>query len=377
MHIVQIIDTVRFGGAQKMQLTLAEAIQGYGVEMSLISLENNVQESHFPAQLTALGVKVHYFPANNLLNLKRIRQMSLFLKQNQVDLVHTHLTYANIVGILAARLAGIPVIASFRNASIDSNTVRAFLETMLMRYGAAERMAVGHATAAAHKERMRGCSIVPIPNAVSLIAPMSPANRIALRKKLVQDAKRPLAIAVGRLMPQKGYFDLIAAFDLVRKTHPDAALLIVGEGFLREQMMAEIQTRQLQNHLFMLGSRTDVPHLLAAADLYISSSHWEGLSNALLEAMAAGLTVVATCVNDTPNVVIPEAGILVEPKQSTELAEAISHYLSNPEQRQKAGNAGRNHIAKEFNPAIWVQKMLQLYHSVLPDGWNTAVKELA
>ncbi|MCP4423927.1 MAG: glycosyltransferase, partial [Chloroflexi bacterium] len=238
MHIVQIIDTVRFGGAQKMQLILAEAVQGHPVQLSVISLEENVQNSHFPAQLESLGVKIHYFPAQKLLDMGRIRRISRFLQQGSFDCVHTHLTYANIVGALAGRLAGVPVIASFRNSSVDSQPVRAFLETILMRYSAVQRMAVGHATAKAHRRRMGGRSIVAIPNAVTLIPPLAQADKDALRRELVGDTERPLLIAVGRLMAQKGYFDLIEAFDTVRHTVPSAALVIVGRGHLHDQMMA-------------------------------------------------------------------------------------------------------------------------------------------
>ena len=375
MHIAQIIDTVRFGGAQKMQLTLAEAVQDHAVQLTVLSLEENVQDSHFPAQLESLGVEVHYFPGNKLLDMGRIRRMSQFLQQGGFDYVHTHLTYANIVGTLVGRLAGIPVIASFRNSSVDAQPVRAFLETVLMRYAAAQRMAVGHATADAHRRRMGGRSIVAIPNAVTLIPPLAQADREALRRELVGDAKRPLLIAVGRLMAQKGYFDLIAAFDTVRQSFPDAVLVIVGRGHLHDQMMADIKTRQLTDNIILLGARTDVPRLLAASDLYVSSSHWEGLSNALLEAMAAGLPVVATSVNDTPNVVAAGTGQLVPPQAPAALADAICHYLAHPEARKQAGVAARTHIATQFDPAVWVQQMLALYRSVVPGSVETAVQE--
>ncbi|MCP5095175.1 MAG: glycosyltransferase [Chloroflexi bacterium] len=375
MHIVQIIDTVRFGGAQKMQLTLAEAIQMHPVQLTVISLEENVQNSHFSTQLESLGVKIHYFPAQKLLDMGRIQRIGRFLRQGAFDCVHTHLTYANIVGTLAGRLAGVPVIASFRNSSIDSQPLRAFLETILMRYSAVQRMAVGHATANAHRQRMGGKSIVAIPNAVTLIPPLVKADKDALRRELVGDAKRPLIIAVGRLMAQKGYFDLIEAFDTVRQSFPNAALVIVGRGHLHDQMMADIQTRQLSDNIILLGARTDVPQLLAASDLYVSASHWEGLSNALLEAMAAGLPVVATSVNDTPNVVVTGTGQLVPSQTPAALAEAICHYLAHPEVRKQAGVAAREHIETQFNPAAWVQQMLTLYRSVLQEDGETAVQE--
>ncbi|MCP4425739.1 MAG: glycosyltransferase, partial [Chloroflexi bacterium] len=194
-------------------------------------------------------------------------------------------------------------------------------------------------------------------------------------RELVGDTERPLLIAVGRLMAQKGYFDLIEAFDTVRHTVPNAALVIVGRGHLHDQMMADIQTRQLTDNIILLGARTDVPQLLAASDLYVSASHWEGLSNALLEAMAAGLPVVATSVNDTPNVVVAGTGQLVPSQTPAALADAICRYLTHPEARKQAGAAAKAHIAAQFNPAAWVRQMLTLYRSVLPQHGETAVQE--
>ena len=113
MRVAQIIDNVRVGGAQKMQIVLAEVMYGRDVQSTLISLEENRQQTETPDILRQFGVETSYFPGNSLLSIGRLYQVINFLRQGQFDLIHTHLTYANIIGTIAGWITDIPVIASF------------------------------------------------------------------------------------------------------------------------------------------------------------------------------------------------------------------------------------------------------------------------
>jgi len=371
MNIVQVIDNLAFGGAQRMQVVFAQAIRPYNFKLTVIGLNSSIHKTTTQEELEALGAKVVFFPSHlKRLSLDplRVLQMARFMRQEQFDVVHSHLTYANITGTLAGRLAGIPTIASLRNAIYDKSSnfyaIGGPLETMVLRKVATRIMAVGEATAAAHQERLKGRTIEPIPSAVALMPTLSAAERQEVRRELTGDPNRPLLISVGRLGEQKGFDDLLNGFAIVHQKHPQAVLVIAGGGDLRDPLSAQIKALALENHAFLLGRRTDIPRLLGASDLFISSSLWEGLPVSVLEAMSAGLPIVATNVDDTPNIVKGKAGIVVPAKSPTELGRAMNYYLDNPSEMKIGGMAAQAHIIQHHDPAQWIKKFIALYDSI-------------
>jgi glycosyltransferase involved in cell wall biosynthesis len=133
------------------------------------------------------------------------------------------------------------------------------------------------------------------------------------------------------------------------------------EGRLRE----EIEQRGLESRVALLGLRCDVPRLLAASDVYASSAAWEGLPVATLEAMAAGLPVVATAVGDDPRIIDAESGTLVAPGRPEELARALATVLSDPALRRAQGEAARCHVVLPPGARSWSRQLLSLYEEVL------------
>lgn len=111
----------------------------------------------------------------------------------------------------------------------------------------------------------------------------------------------------------------------------------------------------------MVGARDDIPRILPAADLFVSSSYLEGLPIAILEAMAAGLPVVATTVGDIPRVVVEGTGVVVPPHQPAQLASAINRLLDDPAQLRTMGLAARQHVAVHHSPAVWVDQLMKMY----------------
>jgi len=266
-------------------------------------------------------------------------------------------------------MTGTPVIASLRTAGYDPRyhrPLRQFIETVVVKYGAQRIMANGQVVAELGSKRFAPRRIDVIPNAIALPEPLPIEERTALRTKLTGDAARPIVISVGRLDLPKGFPDLLEAFDVVRKTHPCAALLLVGDGPLRGQLDRQTVELGLEGHVFLLGQRDDVGTLLEASDIYVTSSHWEGLPVSVLEAMAAGLPVIATTVGELPYLVVRQAGSLVPPRQPERLAAEINNLLLNPERMESMGAAGREHIRKNFSPEVWVRQLLTLYAGVCP-----------
>lgn len=368
IKILQIIDLLQWGGAQKMQVFLAEQLNAHDVELTVASL-NASNGSPVPEYLRQRGARVVVFPFPKFLSIRSFFNLFDFVRREKFNLIHTHLTYANIFGTIIGWLTGTPVIASLRTAGYDPRyhrPIRQWIETVVVKYGAQRIMANGHAVAELGRKRFAPREIDILVNAIDLPSPLTEGERFAIRSELTGDPSRPLVISVGRLDLPKGFPDLIRSFVTVHQANPRAALVIAGDGPMSEEMNALVRELHLEEIVFLLGQRDDVPRLLQAADLYVSSSHWEGLPVSILEAMASGLPVLATEVGDIPHVVIPETGELIPPHCPEQLAEKIVSLLANPERRKAMGAAARAHIQRNYSPGIWVHKLLGLYASVYP-----------
>jgi glycosyltransferase involved in cell wall biosynthesis len=363
MHIVQIIDSLGIGGAQKLLITFVKEARARNIKSTIISLHCD-RDTPIPDELRALGASVHSFPSRSLLDPRRVWRIARFLHGARCDVVHTHLTYTNIIGTLAARLAGVPAVASLHNVIEDPvlyHPIRNFLETLMLRYGSSRVVAVGSVVAEVNQKRLRDKQLAVIPNAVSVLPAISPAERTALRAELVGDPSRPLLISVGRLTPQKGYNDLLAIFASLHETHPSAALIIAGGGHLRAELAAQITSLKLEGHVILLGVRHDVPRLLAASDIFVSSSHWEGLPVAVLEAMAVGLPVVATDVGEAPRVVVNGTGFTIPLGDKAGFVTTLRSLLDHPESIQTLGAAAQAQIERYYSATVWLDRLLTLY----------------
>lgn len=365
-----MIDSLRIGGAQKLMVTFAAEMRRRGAPLTVISLHRE-EGSPMAKELAELGARVVVFAAESLADARRLWRLAAFLRREHVGVLQSHLTFANILGPLAGRLAGVPVVGTLHSSGSDprgDKLVWSALEAAALGFGAKRVVAVGRSVAARHRRRMRGRPIRVIPNAVAESAPLPPSERAALRAQMADDAARTILIAVGRLAAPKGYGDLLAAFDIARQKHPSALLAIVGDGALRRRLEDEVISRGLRGNVTLMGARDDVPQLLAASDLFVSASHWEGMPVAVLEAVAAGLPVVATNVGDTALVVGEDAGVIVPPRQPPLLAEAIAAVLDDPARRRAMGEAARERAQQHCSSSAWCDSLLNLYAEIARDA---------
>ncbi len=367
MRVLQIISSLKMGGAQKLQETLAGAARGRPIELTVLSLQADTG-SAILAALLAKGQRVQHLPGKRLLEVGRFQKLVRFLRQEKFDVIQSHLTYANILAAAAGRLSGIPVVGTLHNVKIEAKHYHplreGLLETLALRFGARAVVAVGHQVADIYRPRLRGQKLVVIPNAVAPIPPLPAAERLALRRSLTGSTTRPLVLAVGRLSEQKGFADLLEAFAMLHTTQPEAYLAIAGAGELQGALTARLEQLGLTGHASLLGGRNDVPQLLRASDVFASASLWEGLPVAVLEAMAAGLPIVATQVGEVPLTVVEGTGLLTPPAQPGQLAAALQSVLSDSTKREAMGRAALAHVERHHSPATWLDQHLALYRDV-------------
>jgi glycosyltransferase involved in cell wall biosynthesis len=370
VRVAQMIDRVHCtGGAERLQQTFAEALDPRAVALTVITLRESLPESE--AALRDRGVQVASFPARRFSDPGRMRALLRFIRAERFDLLHAHLIRSTIIAGVAGRFTGTPVVATLHNTKRRSGVPRALRIAERWALRRADRViAVGWETARANREIVGARAIDVIPNAVGEPRPISARERAEARRELGVPDGAPLLISVGRLVPQKAPTDLLRAFARLPACTPAPELRIVGRGRLEDGLAAEVERLGLADRVQLLGLRSDVPRLLGASDLYVSSSHWEGLPVAMLEAMALGLTVVATSVGDVPRVLDAGSGVLVPPNAPDALAGAIAALIADPVRRRNLGAGGRARVRKQFDTRAWAERHIALYAEVTGERPN-------
>jgi glycosyltransferase involved in cell wall biosynthesis len=292
----------------------------------------------------------------------RMITLARALRQQRADVVHNYLLRANLVGSVAARLARVPVVLSSKRGCHER---RGFgLLAAKIGNALADRVTVNaeavhefvHANERCPKEKM-----VVIPSGVDTDR-FRPLAGTGFKARLGLPEDRRVIGVVTRMRVRKGVEEFIRAVGRVRQAHADAHAVIVGEVDLDDGLQALVHGLGLENHLSLVGRRSDMPEVLSAFDIFVLSSHDEGMSNAILEAMAMEKPVVATDVGGTGEVVRHgHSGLLIPPKDPEALAAAINQMLSEPARAREMGRLGRRIVEDRFSVHAMVRQMEQLY----------------
>lgn len=292
-----------------------------------------------------------------------VRETAAVFRERRVDVVQCFQWRPALIGMLAARLAGRGrIVAGRRSAPVEQGR-RGVLEDLVVRL--ADRIIVN-----AEALRPRGAAgartdVIPSGVDTEIFRPR-PDTRDATRARLGLPSGPPIIGTVGRLEVRKGTDVLLeAAAALRKKGLPEVRVVVVGDGPLRDELPALAARLGLADQVFMLGDRSDVHEVLGALDLFVLPSRTEGMSNALLEAMATALPVVATAVGGNPEVVAAETtGVLVPPDNSTAMAEAIARLLASPDAAARLGVAARAHVVDRYSAPAMVRRLEAVYAAV-------------
>ena len=289
------------------------------------------------------------------------------LQEQQPLILHTWMFHANIPGRVLGRIAGIPVIIS----SIRTMGQEGIFRHRSDRFTAAlsDRIVCVSENVAKYAEQtihLPPEKLVVVPNGVDPNDYRSLPSKAEARN-LSQLPDSALIIgAIGRMHRVKGLSILLRAFAQLAELHRTVHLLFVGEGPDRQLLIDQAQDFGLNSKVTFLAFQKDIPKLLPALDLFVSASLHEGMPNAILEAMAAGLPVVATDVGGTPEVVQDgQTGFLVPPGEYEALAISICKLLEDPDLRCRMGKEGKERVAKNFSIEQMTQQFEQLYEQLL------------
>ena len=362
MKVVHLVIGGEVAGGQLVALRLANAARAAGHDPVFVSPSTGP----FLDLVAHEGIRARVVPLGGALDPVAIVRLRRVLLQERADILHTHTHFSlNVAGRLAARAAGATVVAHMHieNVLRDGPLARRAQVALDNRTARLCRwiVAVSDATRAALvAQGYPPARTITIHNGIEPREPVAPA-------KLEPDPTGPVLLEVGRLCDVKGQRELVAA--LPRLARDDVTVLLAGDdietgGAHRDGLEREARELGVANRVRFLGRRDDIPALLAAADALVLPSWVEGLPLVVLEAMAAGVPVVATSVGGTPEAVVDgETGLLVPPRDVTALAGAIDAVLADPDRARRFGEAGRRRVRERFDADAAAQRVLGLYES--------------
>jgi glycosyltransferase involved in cell wall biosynthesis len=284
------------------------------------------------------------------------------LRRERVDVIHSHKFGSNVWGVTLGRLARVPAVVAHEHTwSYEGQPVRRLLDRELIARLSSVFVAVSQEDRRRmiEVERIDPDDVVFVPNGIDSV-PEGDGARIRAELGVASDA--PLIGAVAVLRPQKALDSLVRAAAELAPEHPALRVVVAGEGPEREPLESLIGELGLESTVTLLGQRGDVPDLLAALDVAVVSSAFEGTPLSVLEYMDAGLPVVATRVGGIPDLIQHgRHGLLVEPGDPGALAAAIGTLVRNPEHARELGAEGRRRRRAEFSIDRTVRMLERIY----------------
>jgi glycosyltransferase involved in cell wall biosynthesis len=375
IRVCHIITLLELGGAQQNTLHTVANLDRERFEPILVAGRGGLLDSE-TAEIP--GLRTFHIPelvreVDPLRDAAALFRLISLLREIRPGIVHTHSSKAGILGRWAAFLAGVPVILHtihgygiapgqgrgwrwlFR--SLESST-----STVTTRFLAVSRanLEEGIASGLFHRDRA-----VLVRSGVDLAAFRNGASPGDLRSTLGIPPGAPLAGMVACLKPQKAPLDWVGVAQRVAPRVPQAHFLLVGDGELRPRVEEAILRAGLAGRFHLLGWRRDIPSVMKNLSVLVLTSLWEGLPRVVPEAMAAGVPVVATRVDGTPEVVRDgETGYLADPHDLETLAERVAALLSDPALGRRMGEKARAGVA-EFDIDEMVRKQESLYQQLM------------
>ena len=287
--------------------------------------------------------------------LRQLLRFATWLRQHRIAVIQTCDLYANIFGLIGAAIAGVPVRIGSRR---ELNPAKSARQIRLQRF--AYRFAthiVANSPAAVkmlESEGVKLSDISLIPNGVDLAAYPPREPRSSIRE----------VVTVANLRPEKSHETLIAAAATLAPSHPSLRFAIIGDGSRLDELQALTRARGVDGVVDFLGHREDVPGLLAAADLFVLPSRSEAFPNSAIEAMAAGLPVIASATGGLLDLIDHgRTGILVPPCDPEALAEAIASLVRDPDRAQRLGAEARADVSSRYGFDRMVHAFEDLYET--------------
>ncbi len=366
ISVMEMIDRPFLGGGQMTVLALAKNLEREKFRVSVSSEEGG------PLVEEARRAGIPHFAASfsNPLGGRNLGRMVSLLRDNRVEILHTHGGVAGFYGRRAARKAKTPVVIHtlhgihylhYRNPflvrayTILERRFSSFTDAVIVVSEADRRVALEKRIAPAAK-------IVLIKNGIDFSKFVPARDQEQKKRDLGFEGSQPLIGTIARLHRQKGLEFFLRAVTLVRDRFPEVRAIVAGGGELRERLEKMSGRLGLEENVVFLGERSDIPDLLSILEVFVLPSLWEGLPYALVEAAAMAKPIVATDINGVREVIRDgETGLLVPPGDPAALAGAISGLLLDKGRAGRLGVEARERIPAQFEISRMISEIQSLY----------------
>ena len=360
-RIAHLIESDGPGGAERMVASLAGELAARGCPGVAFLPRNG--EGWLGRELQEAGVQVEHFTLDRPLSPKCARDLEAAFRDHRIDVAHSHEFTMAVYGSWAAHRAAVPHVITMHGGRYYA---KAWRRRIALRLAVASSGGVHAVSRDLGSSLQRDLYLSPsqvhvVPNGVRV----RPAGTHSLRAELQLESDERLLLAVGNLYPVKGHRFLIDALSSLSGRHPTLHLAIAGRGELANALMEQARSLGIVARVHLLGLRSDIPALLADADLFVMPSLSEGLPVAVLEAMFAGRAIVATDVGEVRSVLQGDAGLVVPPADSAALAAAIDRLVEDPAEARRLGERAAARAAEAYSLDRMVERYAGIYSGLL------------
>jgi glycosyltransferase involved in cell wall biosynthesis len=354
IRALKFLNHFGIGGTERQFIHVANGLDRsrFAVEVACMSRQGPLLEKLDPA------LPVHTYPVNGSFCSYRsiVSQIRLLndVRRQRFDIVHTYGWYPNVFAVPPSRAAFHPaVIASIRDAGAYMTPAKVHALKIACRLADCVLANSRAGRDWLMRQGVRERKIAVIPNGIA-VPPQTPRNETGrIRAELRVPAERPLCACIGRVVSGKGIGFYVQAARILADRGRDVYFLMIGAHSVEQNRQSELQSLakelRIQDRMIFTGQRSDVPEILSEVDVVVHPSLTEGLSNVILEAMAAGIPVVATRVGGNPELVEDgRTGFLVSAGSAVEIADAICRLLDAPQMARAFGDRARKRVLAEF-----------------------------
>ena len=373
LGVVTLVERLVHGGAERLAAEIATRLDPQRFESTLCvtrwSDRAHAASGDLPEQLRAgaeaAGVRFLGLQRRGTWDLPAWSPLVRLLRGGGVQIVHGHMFGSNVWAVALGRAARIPVIVAHEHSwAFTGGRLRGIVDRRLIAAGSDAVIACSQEDRRRmiEHQRIAPAAVRFVPNGIDG-RPPTPGRDV--RAELGIASTAPVVGSVGALRVEKRFDVLLRAAAVLVTRCPGLRVVVVGEGPERPRLEALAAELGLGDILLLLGARDDVPDILAALDVAVCASDFEGSPLSVMEYMEAGLPVVATAVGGLPQMIHEGVhGVLVPRRDPAALADAVEELLADPERRRELGAAGRARRGAEYDLGDMVARIEQLYEQL-------------